>query len=262
MPSKRDSGTSPATAPTQPKPVARKAKQPPAPVPAPAPAPPASKPPAQSRSRILVIDDHPIVRERLAELINQEPDLMVCGEADDARSAMEAIDKTVPDLALVDISLKDTYGIELVKEIKAQHPQVRTLVLSMHDESLYAERALRAGARGYVTKQEASKKVVGAIRQVLGGGIYVSEKMAGVLLGRVAGDKQGNGSPADRLSDRELEIFQLFGEGLPVREIAKRLHVSTKTVEAHRTHIKEKLNIRTSPELLRYAIQTSLGDQK
>jgi DNA-binding NarL/FixJ family response regulator len=187
---------------------------------------------------------------------------MVCGEADDAHTAMEAIDKTVPDLALVDISLKDTYGIELVKDIKAQHPQVRTLVLSMHDESLYAERALRAGARGYMTKQEASKKVVGAIRQVLGGGIYVSEKMAGVLLGRVAGDKQGDGSPADRLSDRELEIFQLLGEGLAVREIAKRLHVSTKTVEAHRTHIKEKLNIRTSPELLRYAIQMSLGEQK
>src|SRR6266567_3403740 len=156
---------------------ARPTPPPAAPEPLPIPAP---AKPTPSKSRILIIDDHPMMRERLAELINQEPDLMVCGEADDAHSAMEAIDKTVPDLALVDISLKDTYGIELVKDIKAQHPYVRTLVLSMHDESLYAERALRAGARGYVTKQEASKKVVGAIRQVLSGGIYVSEKMAGV----------------------------------------------------------------------------------
>jgi DNA-binding NarL/FixJ family response regulator len=229
---------------------------------APAPAPQPSKPKAISKSRVLLIDDHPIVRERLAELINQEDDLMVCGEAEDAFSAMEAIDKTVPDICLVDISLKDSYGIELVKDIKAQHAQVKTLVLSMHDESLYAERALRAGARGYMTKQEASKKVIGAIRQVLGGGIYVSDKMAGVLLGRVAGEPRSDGSPIDRLSDRELEIFQLLGEGLAVREIAKRLHVSVKTVEAHRTHIKEKLNIKTSPELLRYAIQTSLNEQK
>jgi DNA-binding NarL/FixJ family response regulator len=246
----------------------RKTRQPvkvavPAPAaPAPKISPPPVKPKAPSRSRVLLIDDHPIVRERLAELINQELDLMVCGEAEDAYSAMEAINKTVPDIALVDISLKDSYGIELVKDIKAQHPAVKTLVLSMHDESLYAERALRAGARGYITKQEASKKVVGAIRQVLGGGIYVSEKMAGVLLGRVAGEPRSDGSPVDRLSDRELEIFQLLGEGLAVREIAKRLHVSVKTIEAHRTHIKEKLNMKTSPELLRYAIQMSLNDQR
>ena len=214
--------------------------------------------PAPRKSRILIIDDHPIVRERLGELINQEPDLIVCGEADDGRSAMEAIEKTLPDLALVDISLKDTYGIELVKDIKNQHPKLLTLVLSMHEESLYAERALRAGARGYITKQEASRKVIGAIRQVLGGGIYASEKMAGILLGRVAGQPKGDGSPTDRLSDREMEIFQLLGSGLAVREIAKRLHISVKTVEAHRTHIKEKLDIKTSPELLRYAIQSSL----
>jgi DNA-binding NarL/FixJ family response regulator len=243
-------------------PVGAASSTPPAAAPAatePAAAPKAKAP---SKSRVLLIDDHPIVRERLAELINQEPDLMVCGEAEDAYSAMEAIDKVVPDIALVDISLKDSYGIELVKDVKAQHPQVKTLVLSMHDETLYAERALRAGARGYLTKQEASKKVIGAIRQVLSGGIYVSEKMAGVLLGRVAGEPRSDGSPVDRLSDRELEIFQLLGEGLAVREIAKRLHVSVKTVEAHRTHIKEKLNIKTSPELLRYAIQMSLNDHK
>jgi DNA-binding NarL/FixJ family response regulator len=210
------------------------------------------------RWRILIIDDHPIVRERLGELINQEVDLIVCGEAEDGQSAMAVIEKTFPDLALVDISLKNTYGIELVKNIKEQRPKLLTLVLSMHEESLYAERALRAGARGYITKQEASRKVIGAIRQVLAGGIYVSEKMAGILIGRMAGEPKGDGSPADRLSNRELEIFQLLGGGLAVREIAMRLHISIKTVEAHRTHIKEKLNIKTSPELLRYAIQSSL----
>ena len=215
--------------------------------------------PLGHQNRIIIIDDHPIVRERLGELINQEPDLCVCGEAEDGQSALETIERTVPDLALVDISLKDTYGIELVKEIKNRYPKLKTLVLSMHDESLYAERALRAGARGYVTKQEASKKVIGAIRQVLGGGIYVSEKMAATMLWRVAGQPTSDGSVADRLSDRELEVFQLLGEGLAVREIATRLHLSVKTVEAHRTHIKEKLNIKTSPELLRYAIQSSLA---
>ena len=233
-----------------------RSKSPRASAPAPKEVQPAAAEPR--KFRILIIDDHPIVRERLGELINQEPDLLVCGEADDGHTAMEAIDKTAPDLALVDISLKDTYGIELVKDIKAQHPKLLTLVLSMHEESLYAERALRAGARGYITKQEASRKVIGAIRQVLAGGIYASEKMAGILLGRVAGEAKGDGSPTDRLSDRELEIFQLLGSGLAVREIAQRLHISVKTVEAHRTHIKEKLNIKTSAALLRYAIQSSL----
>lgn len=213
------------------------------------------------QSRILIVDDHPIVRERLGELITQEPDLIVCGEAEDNHSAMLEIDRTVPDLAIVDISLKDSYGIELVKEIKKRHPKLLTLVLSMHEESLYAERALRAGARGYITKQEVSRKVIGAIRQVLAGGIYASEKMASILLGRVAGEPRCDGTPASRLSDRELEIFQLLGGGLAVREIARQLHISVKTVEAHRTHIKEKLNIKTSPELLRYAIQSSLNEK-
>jgi DNA-binding NarL/FixJ family response regulator len=213
------------------------------------------------RSRVLIVDDHPIVRERLAELINEEPDLMVCGEAEDGRTALEAVATTNPDVATIDISLKDSYGIELVKELKLRHPSLLTIVLSMHDESLYAERALRAGARGYVTKQEASKKIVSAIRQVLKGGIFVNEKMSAALLGRIAGEPRSDGTPIDRLTDRELEIFQLLGEGSPVRDIAKRLHVSVKTVEAHRTHIKEKLNIRTSPELLRYAIQMSLTER-
>lgn len=213
------------------------------------------------RRRVLIVDDHPMIRERLAELINQEPDLLVVGEAEDAQGAREAADALRPDLALVDISLKDSYGIELVKDLKAQHPRLLTLVLSMHDESVYAERALKAGARGYLTKQEASRHVVAAIRKVLKGELYVSERLAAVLLGRMAGHRApsgGDGSPAERLTDRELEVFQLLGEGLAVREIAKRLHISAKTVEAHRTHIKEKLNVRTSPELLRYAIQSAV----
>lgn len=226
---------------------------------------PANKPfsnPNAGKKSVLIIDDHPMIRERLGELINQEPDLFVCAEAEDAHSAREAADKFQPDLALVDISLKDSYGIELVKDFKTQHPKLLTLVISMHDESVYAERALKAGARGYLTKQEASKKVIGAIRKILGGELYVGEKLAAVLLGRVAGHRTSDGSAADRLTDREMEVFQLLGEGLAVREIAKRLHVSSKTVEAHRTHIKEKLNIKTSPELLRYAIQQSVRANK
>ena len=216
---------------------------------------------ASGRRRVLIVDDHPMIRERLAELINQEPDLLVVGEAEDAVGAREAADQLRPDLALVDIALKDSYGIELVKDLKAQHPKLLTLVLSMHDESVYAERALKAGARGYLTKQEASRHVVTAIRKVLKGELYVSERLAAVLLGRMAGHRAppgSDGSPAERLTDRELEVFQLLGEGLAVREIASRLHISAKTVEAHRTHIKEKLNVKTSPELLRYAIQSSV----
>jgi DNA-binding NarL/FixJ family response regulator len=214
------------------------------------------------RSKILIVDDHPMVRERLGELINQEADLATCGEADDAFTAMAAIATAKPDLAIVDISLKDTYGIELIKDIKKQYPKLPVLVVSMHDESLYAERALRAGARGYVTKQEASRKVVLAIRQILAGDIYVSEKLAAVLVRRVAGGRSDNGgSPADLLTDRELEIFQLLGGGHVVREIAKRLHVSVKTVEAHRANIKQKLNFKTSAELLHYAIQFVLQEK-
>jgi DNA-binding NarL/FixJ family response regulator len=227
----------------------------------PAPQTPCASAKAAAR-RVLIVDDHPMIRERLGELINQESDLMACGEADDAHTAMQAIITTKPDLAIVDISLKDTYGIELIKDIKNQHPHLPTLVVSMHDEMLYAERALRAGARGYVTKQEASRQVVTAIRQILAGEIYVSEKLASVLVRRVAGKpSSSSGSPADCLTDRELEIFQLLGSGLAVREIAKRLHISTKTVEAHRAHIKEKMNFKSSAELLRYAIQFAIQEK-
>ena len=208
---------------------------------------------------MLVIDDHPIVRERLAELINQQADLVVCGEAEDSHQARKAVAELQPDIAIVDITLKDTYGIELIKEFKDRYPKLPMLVLSMHDEALYGERALRAGARGYLTKQEATKKVVDAIRKVLAGEIYTSEKMAATILQKVAGGKSpGGGSPTDVLTDRELEVFQLLGQGKTVKEIAESLFVSAKTVEAHREHIKQKMNFKSSAELLRYAIQFAM----
>ena len=201
------------------------------------------------------------MRERLAELINQEADLRVCGEAEDSLQAMRAIEQFQPDLAIVDITLKDTYGIELIKQIKERHPKLLVLVLSMHDEALYGERSLRAGARGYLNKQEATKKAITAIRQILAGEIYVSEKMASTILHKVAGgQKPGGASPTDVLTDRELEVFQLLGQGLGVRQIAENLFVSVKTVEAHREHIKQKMNFKRSSELLRYAFQFTMKD--
>jgi DNA-binding NarL/FixJ family response regulator len=215
-----------------------------------------------NKKKVFVVDDHPIVRERVAELINQEPDLIVSGEAEDAVQAVKAIAAAAPDIAIVDITLKDTYGIELIKQLKDLHPKLPILVLSMHDESLYGERALRAGAKGYLTKQEASKKVVDAIRRILRGEIFVSDKLAGSLVRKVAGgNDQAGGSPVDVLTDRELEVFQLLGQGLTVREVADRLFVSAKTVEAHREHIKQKLNFKTSSELLRFAIQYTLQEK-
>jgi DNA-binding NarL/FixJ family response regulator len=209
----------------------------------------------------LLVDDHPLVRERLAELINQEPDLAVCGEAEDAHGALEAAEAHHPHVAIVDISLKDSYGIELIKDLKNRYPELPVLVLSMHDEAMYGERALRAGARGYLNKQEATKKVVLALRQVLSGGIFVSEAMASGILSKVAGGKARageGGTPIDVLTDRELEIFQMLGQGKTVREIAMTLHISSKTVEAHREHIKQKMNFKNSNDLLRYAIESRM----
>jgi DNA-binding NarL/FixJ family response regulator len=219
-----------------------------------------SKTPAipKAAARILLVDDHPIVRERLAELINRQPDLAVCGEAEDANAALKVARSVSPDLAIVDITLKDTYGIELIKHLKTILPKLPILVLSMHDESLYGERALRAGASGYLTKQEATKNVIDAIRRVLAGEIYASEKLSALIVQKLAGGGGGGGgaggSPTDVLSDRELEIFQLLGQGMSVDRIADNLFVSVKTVEAHREHIKRKMNLKTSAELLRYAM--------
>jgi DNA-binding NarL/FixJ family response regulator len=213
------------------------------------------------KKRVLIVDDHPIVRERLGELIALEPDLTVCGEAEDGHGALLAVESTSPDVAIVDISLKDTYGIELIKDLKIRHPKLPVLVLSMHDETMYAERALRAGARGYLNKQEATKKVIPALRQVLAGKVFVSDAMAAGILQKVAGRRapvSEGGSPIDVLTDRELEIFQMLGDGKAAKDIARTLHISVKTVEAHREHIKQKLNFKTSNELLRFAIESKL----
>ncbi len=210
----------------------------------------------ENRKKILIVDDHPIVRQGLTGLINQENDLMVCGQAEDVHQAIKAIGTLMPDIAIVDICLKETSGMELIKDIKVQYPSLPVLALSMHDESLYAERALRAGAKGYITKQQATEKVIIAIRKVLGGQIYVSDSMAAAMVSKLVGGKPPAGdSPIDRLSDRELEVFLLIGQGYGTQQISERLHLSVKTIETYRAHIKEKLNLTKANQLLQYAIK-------
>ena len=222
----------------------------------------ARKPAGNSKRRIFVVDDHPIVRQGLAQLINSEPDLIVCGQGADAYEALRAIRQAAPDLALVDVSLKDSDGIELLRELRSAAPNLPVLILSMHDESLYAERALRAGAQGYIMKQEAPQTLLSAIRKVLSGQVYVSDKMGVKLLQRmVGGSKQGRDLPMDRLTDRELEIFGMIGAGRSIKEIADKLFLSVKTVESHRDHIKQKLGLTSSAELLRFAIRNAPGAQ-
>jgi len=225
----------------------------------PHPSPTKRSSPSSHKSRVLLVDDHPIVRQGLANLIDQEDDLQVSNQASDVQSALESIAKDRPDVALVDISLGDRSGLELIKDIRARDPELPVLVLSMHDEGFYAERALRAGAKGYVMKQEATEKVMTAIRKVLAGEVYVSEAMSARLLGQFVSSKGGTAvseeSPIKRLSDRELEIFTMIGRGLGTREIAGKLFLSVKTVEAHREHIKEKLKLRSGTELMRHAVQ-------
>jgi len=206
--------------------------------------------------KIFIVDDHPVLREGLAQLIDQQKDISICGQFEDGSTAFESIATLKPDLALVDISLKGSNGIELLKNIKTNYPKLLVLVLSMHDESLYAERALRAGAAGYIMKQEATEKVLEAIRKVLAGQIYLSEKISTKLMHQlVSGHTPGNGSLMDRLSDRELEVFGLIGQGRGTRQIAEQLHLSVKTIESHRAHIKEKLNLNNATELVHRAIQ-------
>ncbi|MGD0613889.1 MAG: response regulator transcription factor [Verrucomicrobiota bacterium] len=213
---------------------------------------------SKGKKRILIVDDHPMMRQGLAQLITSEPDLMVCCEADTAAQALDLAAAQKPDLALVDISLPDKNGLELIKDIHVLCPKVLILVVSMHDESLYAERVLRAGARGYIMKQEGGKKLVEAIRQVLSGHIYVSDKMSAHILEIFSGRRSENaGSSVERLSDREFEVFQLIGEGKGTREIADHLHLSVKTVEVHRANIKEKLKVNTATDLIRYAVRWS-----
>jgi len=209
-----------------------------------------------NKAGILVVDDHPIVRQGLAELINHEDDLTVCGLAEDAYQAMQAIKTSKPDMVIVDISLKETSGVGLIKDIKVQYPNLPVLALSMHDESLYAERAMRAGARGYIMKQEATEKVITAIRKVLDGQLYASERMTARMMRKiVGGHSDPAASPIETLSDRELEVFLMIGQGHSTRQIAEKLHLSIKTIETYRAHIKDKLNLADAAELLQYAIQ-------
>jgi len=210
----------------------------------------------EKKTNILLVDDHPIVRQGLAELVNQQTDLVVCGQAEDAHQAMKAVKELKPDMAIVDISLKETSGMELIKDINSQYPDLPVLALSMHDESLYAERALRAGARGYIMKDEATEKVIMAIHKILRGEIYISDKMATKMMRKLVGSStELTTSPVERLSDRELEVFQLIGKGFGTRQISERLFLSIKTIETYRAHIKEKLHLADSAEMLRYAIQ-------
>jgi DNA-binding NarL/FixJ family response regulator len=205
---------------------------------------------------VFLVDDHPLVREWLTQLIHRENDLEVCGEAEDVPDAVARIEQTRPDIVIADISLKQTHGLELVKDLQSRSPSLPVLILSMHDESLYAERVLRAGARGYITKQEATKKILFAIRQVLGGQIYVSEAMATRMLHKlVSGQPQEHSSPVERLTDRELEVFQLIGQGQGTRRIAEELHLGIKTVESYRARIKEKMKLSDGTQLLQQAIQ-------
>ncbi|MGB6450548.1 MAG: response regulator transcription factor [Steroidobacteraceae bacterium] len=204
---------------------------------------------------IFLVDDHPLVCEWLTQLINQQPDLLVCGEADSAQAALAAIGAVHADLAIVDLSLKDSAGLDLIKSLARQHPALPVLVLSMHDESLYVERVFRAGARGYVNKRESAQRVVEAVRRVLGGKLYVSEKAAEILAGQTVRGR-GAGRPAiESLSDRELEVFEKLGQGIGTRQIAEDFSVSIKTVQAYCARIKEKLNVGSATELLREAVR-------
>jgi DNA-binding NarL/FixJ family response regulator len=210
----------------------------------------------RTQAKVFLVDDHPLVREWLSQLIQREEDLVVCGEAEDTQEALTKIEESIPDIVVADISLKSTHGLELVKDLQARLPSLPVLVLSMHDESLYAERVLRAGAKGYITKQEATKKILQAIRQVLSGQIYISEKMASRMVHKmVLGRTENQKSPIERLTDRELEVFQLIGRGQGTRRIATELHLGIKTVESYRARIKEKLKLEDGTQLLQHAIQ-------
>ena len=210
-----------------------------------------------AKSRIFIVDDHTMFREGLRQLIDREPDLTVCGDAAGADEALRSIAELKPDLAVVDLSLSGTTGIDLVKALKSKHPDLPVLVVSMHEESLYAERALHAGAIGYVLKHEPAKTVKAAIRKVRGGDIHLSEKMATTLLGKLmrGGPAEMPVSPIERLSDRELEVFRMLGQGKMTRQIAEELGLTIATINSFRNRIKEKLNLKNSAELVLHAIQ-------
>ena len=215
-----------------------------------------------TKTRVLVVDDHPIVRQGLALLINREPDLAVCGEAEEMQAALQEILTTHPDIVVVDISLSGPDGLELLKSIRTRHPHLPVLILSMHDESIYAERALRAGANGYIMKQEATEKVLEALRRIMNREIYVSDRVANKMLQQyIGGNAVAQRSPVADLTDRELEVFRLIGGGHSTRQIAEELRLSVKTVESYQAHIKEKLSLRSARELMQHAIQWSISEK-
>lgn len=214
---------------------------------------------SRTATRILVVDDHPAMRHGLAQLIAGEPGLEICGEAEDRQSMIGAIDRSPPDLIVLDIGLKDRScsGLDLIEDIRARLGEVPILIFSMHDESLYAERALRAGARGYLMKQESVREVIVAIRQILAGGVYASQGFKESLVKQRVGSKPqpDDGDPATRLTNREFEVFRLIGEGLQPREISNALFLSVKTVETHRINIRKKLGLQNAAELTRLAVK-------
>jgi DNA-binding NarL/FixJ family response regulator len=211
---------------------------------------------APAPTSILIVDDHPMMREGLAQLIGQQPDMMVCGEAGDAGEALEKVRLLKPNLVLADITLPGRNGLELIKDIQALEAGVLVLVISMHDESFYAERVLRAGGRGYVMKQEGGKKILEAIRHVSSGQVFVSEKMSARILEIFSGRKPAEGRAAvEDLTDREFEVFQLIGQGMGTKELAVELHLSPKTIQVHRANIKAKLQIRSMAGLIRHAVR-------
>jgi DNA-binding NarL/FixJ family response regulator len=213
-----------------------------------------TRPPDQKR--LFILDDHPMMREGLAQIINHETDLTVCGEAGTGREAVDLVARLKPDLLLADISLPDKSGLEVIKDLLALQAELAVLVISMHDESLYAERVLRAGARGYIMKQEGGRKLLEAIRRVLSGQIYVSEKISANILESFSGRRNDAPRPAiENLTDREFEVLRLLGEGKGTRDIAGLLHLSGKTVEAHRANLKRKLELQTAGELVRFAVR-------
>lgn len=216
----------------------------------------------QEKAKVLIVDDHPVVRRGLTQLINQESDLCVCGEAEDGPQALRVFEQAAPDVAIVDISLKESSGIELIKDIRVRWPNMPVLVLSMHDEAFYAERALRAGGRGYITKDEAAEKVLWALRRLLKGEVYLSDRVTSRMLAKmVDGKRDGQVGSLESLSDRELEVFRMIGNGLPTREVAGRLHLSVKTIESYRESIKRKFKLKSAAELLQRAIRWVQSEQ-
>jgi DNA-binding NarL/FixJ family response regulator len=217
----------------------------------------------QQKQRVFLIDDHPVLRKGLGRLIDDQPDLAMCGEAESPAEAMRLLPATKPDVVILDLTLKGGDGLELCKQIRDRFTTLPILVVSMHDESLYAERALKAGARGYIMKQEPQETIMSALRMVARGEVYLSSAMSAKLLRSFSGVKSDSDlAPLERLTNRELEIFRLIGEGQSVRTIAEKLFLSTKTVEAHKEHIKLKLNLKSSNELLQYAIETRVSEKQ